>query len=40
MRLRTEELGGTFTFVTGETGTIVTARLPVQTVDRDDRRTA
>jgi signal transduction histidine kinase len=40
MRARTEELGGTFTFVTGETGTTVTARLPVQDVDRDDRRTA
>ena len=40
MRARTEELGGTFTFVTGEMGTTVTARLPVQDVDRDDRRTA
>lgn len=40
MRARTEELGGTFTLVTGETGTTVAARLPLQDVGREDRRTA
>ena len=40
MRARTEELGGSFAFVTGETGTTVTARLPLLDVELDDRWTA